>query len=87
MIKFVSLWGKSNISWIDAGKSKPVGKLSARYFFLYTSKRASSSSFFLRYYSSLFAYYSASFLFLGGISYTFKFYLQYKDKWNCNFFL
>lgn len=53
------------MSWTEAGRNKPVDRVSERYF-LRSSSRAYCSSFLLRYYYNLLAYSSASFFF-GGI--------------------
>ena len=59
--------GKSMISWAEAGSRSPVDNVSTAYLRRSCSSLASSSYFFLRSSSNLFASYYASFLFLGGI--------------------
>lgn len=44
------------MSWTDAGNNNPVDNVSERYFLRSSSRRASYSYFFFLYYSSFFAY-------------------------------
>ena len=55
------------MSWEGTGRRRPVSRVSGAYFFLSSSRRAYSYSFFFRSSYSLLAY-SSAFLFLGGMA-------------------
>lgn len=55
------------MSWRDAGRNSPVGRVSPKYFFLSASSLAYYSSLFFLYSYSFLAYYSDSFFPFGGI--------------------